>query len=231
MTKRQLTWFISQGQNELPRIESRRVLLSQKNVLPIWLLHFRCASQRVSIHCSIHPTANQVHNWSTRLQLLLTFSFPFVKDNWLCETTKKQQFFRLYDRTVKWVLIGRTYVCNFTNLSKQPPQIGLKRSSAGPAEVTLSLPQHNAIKAAWERVKNITCQATHTQPTEMYQTCLPFLGMSHVAFKPKRAPSMSDGWTTTWNVCCSHFNSSKAVGFILKTEKLSFGYKEVLKSM
>ena len=90
MTRRQLTWFISQGQNELPRIESRRVLLSQKNVLPIWLLHFSCASERVSIHCSIHPTANQVHNWSTRLQLLLTFSFPFVKDNWLCETTKKQ---------------------------------------------------------------------------------------------------------------------------------------------
>ena len=30
---------------------------------------------------------------------------------------------------------------------------------------------------------------------------------------------MSDGWTTTWNVCCSHFKSSKADGFMLKTEK------------
>ena len=81
---------MTRRQDELPRIESRRVLLSQKNVLPISLLHFRCASERVSIHCSIHPTANQVHNWSARLQLLLTFSFPFVKDNWLCETAKKQ---------------------------------------------------------------------------------------------------------------------------------------------
>ena len=30
---------------------------------------------------------------------------------------------------------------------------------------------------------------------------------------------MSDGWTTTWNVCCSHFKSSKADGFMLKTEQ------------
>ena len=95
MMKRQHTWLISQGQDELPSIESRRVLLSQKNVLPIGLLHFSCASERVCIHSSIHPTANQIHSWSARIQLLISFSVPFVKDNWLGETTKKQYYIQL----------------------------------------------------------------------------------------------------------------------------------------
>ena len=91
MIKRQQAWFSGQRQDELLSIERKGYCYSE-NVLPIGLLHFGCASECVFIHSSIHPTTNQIHSRSVRIQLLISFSLPFGKDNWLGETTNKEYY-------------------------------------------------------------------------------------------------------------------------------------------